>query len=434
MLALVITARFEKKAALLKRTLSESRRIVSPIRLVGKKRGVSPLKALNAARPVWAALILALAATLQVATAQDDGASPTLQVEVEIEEVDATTDDAVMASSFGSQGGLNPTPQYPPPTKAPLASPQAQMAPPVSPQMAPTAWPQVAPPVQAPHVPQMLSAPQAATMMVVPQMTSAPASLVQVPAQNVVIQQPELRVFMAQPAPLATLAGQPLAAQPMAASNIFLPQAAASVAGPATVPMAAPPQAVAVPTAVPSQAVGVPMAAPAQAVAVPMAAPTQAVAAEAVTAGVQPVAMPAAAAGAGAVTSQAIALASGESTSRFEIEAPSRLRTRLADVLEGASVRVRGRVRMRSVQETELRSPQGQVGGGGLMNISHSFAAPGIAQTTAPVPAQPQVTPPVAPPQPIYPAPPPTPHQPPLPPAKRPPVAQKTPPVPHKHH
>ena len=197
-------------------------------------------------------------------------------------------------------------------------------------------------------------------MVMVPQMSTTAASLVQVPAQHVIIQQAEPRVFMGQ-----TVPAQAMAAPSAATGNIFLPQSTAPAMGYAAVPMAAPSQ---------------PMAA------VPMAAMPAAAAV--------PAAIQASPFAGGTITNQAIALSSGESSTRFEVEAPSRFRTRLANVLQSASNRVRGRVRLRAVQETEFRSPQGQTGGGGMINISNAFATQSMAQTMTPMAGQPQAAPP----------------------------------------
>ncbi|MDB5352174.1 MAG: hypothetical protein JWN86_3421 [Planctomycetota bacterium] len=206
--------------------------------------------------------------------------------------------------------------------------------------------------------------------MMIPQV--APSAFVQVPGQDIVVQQAQPRVFLAPPAmgyvaqtPAPTMGFVPQPAAPMA-GNLFLPAAAA----------AAPLMGVA---AVPAPA---PVAAP--------AAPVVAAAPPGF-----------------AITNQTVGLPTGGTTTRTRVRGPGPVRYGLSRV--GERLVQLGRTRVETVNETVLHPSQVQ-GGSGIATFSTSSAMPvAVPQNQTQILAIPVAAPPPS--QPEYEAPRPSPQE-----------------------
>jgi len=219
------------------------------------------------------------------------------------------------------------------------------------------------PPSPAPSPPAAPAMPVAPTYA--PPMATTSAGVIQVPSQNLVVQQAPPQIFMAPAqAPIVYVPQQPVAAPmmpvaPPPAANMFLP-----VSGP---------MADAAPVVAAAPAVALAPAAPA-----PVAAPV--------------VAYPA------AVTNQTLALPASPTATRVRVRGPGLLGASLAHL--GERLVQFGRARIVTTQVTTLEPPYPQVGSG-LTTISTTSAAP-IAPppTSVAAPLAPPFTPPQESPQP----------------------------------
>ncbi len=229
-------------------------------------------------------------------------------------------------------------------------------------------WPQIqaCPPAQSP--------PMAPTVSVAPTFAptvSTTGGLVQVPGQNLVVQQAPTQVYLAPPQPPMVYVPQTASAAPMAATmTMAQPVAASPPAG--NVFMMAP----TMPTATAPQPSVMLAASPGQALTV--AAPTSVA-----------VAAPTIGASTAAVTNQTLSLPSSGSRTRVRVRGPGFLGSSLARL--GERLIQLGRARIETVQETTLEAPVSQSPGVGLTTISTTSSAP-IASppTTVTVPVQQQ--------------------------------------------
>lgn len=263
---------------------------------------------------------------------------------------DCTTPEALAARLVALQVGLEP------PGKDDPAVSQASghFGVQASQQSQPPApgWPQVQTPPSPVAPPSLtISAPTASTTT---------ANIVQVPSQNLLIQQAAPQVFVAPtPPPTVYVAQQPttttIATAPVA-NNMFL-----------AVPGAAP----AVPSA---QAQSQPLI-PAQAPAVP-AAPATTV---------------------GTMTNQSISVPSSSTRTRVRVRGPGLIATGVARL--GERMAEFGRTRVEVIQETTLDAPVAQVPGNGTTTISTTSAVPVVPPpTNLAVPIQQTAPPQAAPP------------------------------------
>lgn len=287
---------------------------------------------------IWsiAAVGAAIVGGGSAARAQAPPGTPTVRVQVT-----PATDPAVMPSLFGGHGGYAPSPQMLPPDKQ-LATPQGY---PPAPQAQYAPAPQPAAP-QMQYVPVMLQ--QAAPPQAAP-------TMVQLPSRDIVIQQSEPRVFLAQSQPVAapTMAMVAVPANaPTASGNLFL----STTAPPQTAMMA-------VPSAAPTMMMAVP--APAQ-------QPVMATLASPTGSGL----------GSGSTfTNQAIDLPATNSSSIVTVRGPGLFAAGLARL--GERMTRLGNVRIISRQSTTLRAPSVQSGGAGTARIETATSAPvAPAQTT----------------------------------------------------
>jgi hypothetical protein len=250
-----------------------------------------------------------------------------------------------------------------PPVKAdPAVSPSSLGADVYASQQVPAPPPAAAPPVtQAPPQPQPTPISLAPS---VPQTFAATASLVQMPSQNLMIQQAPPQVFLA----------------PAQAPVVFVPQAVNAAPALSAAPPSAP-------------AANLFMAAPAMAPAPPAAQPSVALAAAptlaaAPAAPAMAVAAPPALA---AVTNSTLSIPSSASRTRVRVRGPGLLGSSLARF--GERLTQLGRARIETVQETTLEAPVIQPVVGGVTQISTTSTTP-ISQaptmTTLLAPGQPQ--------------------------------------------
>lgn len=233
-------------------------------------------------------------------------------------------------------------------------------------------WPQV----QTPAAPQAPAVPQAPALTFgAPTATTTTANVVQVPSQNLLIQQSAPQIIMAPaPAPTVYMAQQPAAAPMMA----FAPAtAAAPVAG--------------------NMLLSVPGAAPAAPVA--MAAPVAAAPVAAPVVAAAPVAVAAApAATVATLTNQSLSLPSSGTRTRVRVRGPGLLAAGMARV--GERMVQLGRTRIETIQETTLEAPVAAAPAGGTTTISTTSASPVVPPpTSVSIPVQQQAPPQEAPPQ-----------------------------------
>ena len=224
--------------------------------------------------------------------------------------------------------------------------------------------------------------PQPTTVSLAPsvsQSVQAMASMVQIPSQNLMIQQAPPQVFLA----------------PAQTPIVYVPQAMpAAAASPATVASAPPanlfmamPNVAAAPAPQPTIAVA----------ASPPLAPATAV--MAVASGTQPVA---------AVTNSTLSLPSSGTRTRVRVRGPGVVGSSLARL--GERLTRFGRARIETVQETTLEAPSPQPVGAGVTSISTTTATPvsqGPPTALVPCPQQqpPACSPPCPPSQPSCPLP-----------------------------
>jgi hypothetical protein len=259
-------------------------------------------------------------------------------------------DPALTLTSFG--GDVYPSQQVPPPPQA--------YCPPVA----------TVPPPQPTSVPLTPSVPQTVT---------ATASLVQMPSQNLLIQQAPPQVFLAPaPSPIvyvpqmmsaapAPVSGVTPVAAPAPAGNLFLTAPNLTVAPPPQPSIAVAPT--------PSLAVAAPYAPPMGVS--PLAA------APALTAGPPAVA---------SVTNQTLSLPTTASRTRVRVKGPGMVASSLARF--GERLTRLGRARIETVQETTLEAPLIQPTGVGLTTISTTSTTPvGQGPTTMVVPVHQQQPP-----------------------------------------
>ena len=276
---------------------------------------------------------------------------------------------------------------------APAASEQGYCPP------APAPQPQYQQPASVPaSVPTPSMVPQSTTTYAVPM---APASVVQAPAQNVLIQQPPTQVFFATQASTAGFVPQASMPASVPAGNLFMP--AGPAMAPASVPAAAP--MMMAPASAPM------MMAPAASPMMMTAAAPMMMAPAAAPAAMAPAAMAPAATMAVAASGPAVAGAA-LTTSSFSVPASStssRVRVRGPGPLASAAARfgerltTLGRTRIETVQETRLETQTAQTPPGQFMTLSSTAASPVMApqqnvSVPASVPQQPTCQQPTCPP------------------------------------
>ncbi len=214
-------------------------------------------------------------------------------------------------------------------------------------------------PVPAPPVAQTPQPQQQQVMMVASQPGTTSAAVVQVPSQNLMIQQAPPQIFLA----------------PQASPMVYVPQvaSAAPVAMPTLAMAPSAPAAnlfMATATVAPTQ--------PAQQPTLAVAAPASAPATLALAAGGPAL----------AVNNQSLSLASTGTRSRVRVRGPGLLNSGLARF--GERLTRLGRTRIESVQETTLEAPVSQGTPTGLTTISTTSAAPIVPQQQPTICLQPE--------------------------------------------
>ena len=347
---------------------------------------------------------------------------------------DCPSPDALAARLVGLQVGLQPPGKDDPAVSqasghgGAQASAQSYASPQAWPQVQTPATPQIPATPQAPAPPQIPATPQAPMLAfptAAPTVTTTTANVVQVPSQNLLIQQAAPQIFMApapsptvyvpqQPTatPMMAMAAAPTAAAAPVAGNMLLPVPSAAPAAPVAAPtmMAAP---VAAPTMM-AAAVAAPtmMAAPVAAaptmMAAAVAAPTVMAAPVAAAPATTAVAAPAATVA--TLSNQSLSLPSSGTRTRVRVRGPGLLASGMARL--GERMVQLGRTRIETIQETTLEAPAPQAPGIGTTTISTTSASPVVPPpSSVAVPIQQMLPPrqPAAPQAPAIPAVPPGP-------------------------
>jgi hypothetical protein len=235
------------------------------------------------------------------------------------------TDASVRPTLFG--GDVYASQQYPP---QPQAQPQLQAQPQYQPQPQPTPMMTMAPP-----------------------MVSTSAAVVQVPSQNLMIQQAPPQVFLApQPAPVVYVPQVAAAAPTAPAANLFMASQPVAAA-PAPQPSLA-----AAPAPATLALASAPAPAPAPAATLALAAGPQAL----------------------AVNNQMLSLPSTGTLSKVRVAGPGFLQLGLSRL--GERLVQLGRTRIVSTQVTTLEAPRTQAPAGGLTTISSTTTTPVAQQPT----------------------------------------------------
>jgi len=235
------------------------------------------------------------------------------------------------------------------------------------------------PPVSAPPV--TSAPPPQPTIVSLTPSVQATASLLQIPSQNLMIQQAPPQVFLAPtqvpvvyvPQVMSAVPAVSAAPAPAPTGNLFMtvPNVAAAPAPQPSVALAAAPTVAAGPPAVtlaaaPTVAAGPPAAAVAVAAGPPALA---------------------------AVTNSTLSIPSSGARTRVRVRGPGLLGSSLARF--GERLIPLGRARIETVQQTTLEAPLFQSVGGGVTQISTTSTTPvGLGPTTTVVPVQQQQQPP----------------------------------------